>query len=134
MIATATYSIWSSVLFEYPGFTVSYELGLTNVPDFDAHIEIYTADKIVRVQYDSAFIKNAPTTTRILERVGQGFRKTSFRETYEDEYTLELKEFYDCVTNGKVIKTSAEDARLELDLFSMIMQGQADRQEGAEDK
>ncbi|KAH8652918.1 NAD binding Rossmann fold oxidoreductase [Ilyonectria robusta] len=108
----------------YPDFAVSYESGLTNVPDFDAHIEVYSANKIVRVKYDSAYIKGAPTTIRVVEGVGGALRETLVRQTYEDEYTLELKEFYEAVVHGKPIKTSAQDARLDLEIFGMILQWQ----------
>jgi predicted dehydrogenase len=104
-----------------PGFTVSYDSGLSDVPDFDAHIQVYSANKIVRVKYEWAYIKGAQTTMRIVESSDDTYREPFIRHTQEDEYTLELKEFYRAVTTGKPIKTSAQDARMDLDIF---MQGQ----------
>ena len=100
---------------------MSYESGLTQVMEFDAHIELYSTNKIVKVQYDSAFIKGTPTTLHVTETVGGVYKKSLIRHTFEDEYTLELKEFYGAVVEGKSIKTSAEDARKELEIFKMIL-------------
>lgn len=123
--------MWS-VLFRYDNFPVVYESGLTNVPTFDAHIEVYAADKIGRVNYDSPYVKGLPTTMTIREKIdgpdGSGYQERFVRKTYEDAYMKELLEFYDCAVKGKTPKTTAEDARLDLDLFKMIMQkGAADQ-------
>ncbi len=48
------------VLFQYDGFPVSYESGLSGVPQFDAHIEVYSSDKIVRVEFDTPYIQGPP--------------------------------------------------------------------------
>ncbi|EOD43205.1 NAD(P)-binding protein [Neofusicoccum parvum] len=115
------YPIWS-VLFQYDGFAVTYESGLNSVPVFDAHIEIYSADKIVRINYDSPYVKGLPTTMTVRERIGSdGYQERTLRTTYEDLYTKEFKEWHSCVTSGRTPKTSIEDARKDLDIFNMIM-------------
>lgn len=50
-----------------------------------------------------------------------GFQERTVRRTYEDPFSLEMLEFYDCVVNGKEVKTSAADARNELELWRMIL-------------
>ncbi|TLD22400.1 hypothetical protein PspLS_07749 [Pyricularia sp. CBS 133598] len=64
------------VLFDYGHFGVTYESDLSSVPDFDAHIEVYSADRIVRVEFNSPYVKE-----------------------------------------GKEVKTSAADARKDVELF-----------------
>jgi hypothetical protein len=49
------------------------------------------------------------------------FRDIVVRKTYEDSYTLEMKELYAVVTEGKQIKTTAEDAKKDVEIFGMIM-------------
>ncbi|KAH7403007.1 hypothetical protein BKA64DRAFT_721828 [Cadophora sp. MPI-SDFR-AT-0126] len=115
------FPFWN-VLFQYAGFTVSYESGLIGVPNFDANIEVYSADKSVKVQYDSAYIKGTPTTLHVVENIDGAAKETHLRQTYEDEYTLELKEFYKVVTQGLPIKTSARDSKEDLGIFKMILQ------------
>lgn len=100
-----------------------YESGVDNIPRFDCHIEVYSMDKSVRVQYDSPYIKGLPTTMHVRENMGDGaYKETTVRRTYEDNYTLEMKELYDVVTKGKPVKTSIQDAADDIKLFQMIMQ------------
>ncbi|PSN72615.1 NAD(P)-binding protein [Corynespora cassiicola Philippines] len=118
-----------TVLFEYEGFAVTFESGFNSVPTFDAHIEVYSEEKIVRVNYDTPFVKGLPVSMTVREKVagreGQetfGFQERTVRRTYEDPFTLEMLEFYDCVVNGKKVKTSAEDSIQDLDLWKMVLQ------------
>ncbi|XDG05190.1 hypothetical protein ABKA04_004805 [Annulohypoxylon sp. FPYF3050] len=117
-----------SVLFDYGSFAVTYESGLINVPEFDAHIEVYSSDKIVRVEFDSPYVKGLPTLMVVKENIdGSGFQERKIRKTYEDAYTLEFKELYRCVVEGESPKTSAADARYDIELFRMILQAGSDR-------
>ncbi|KAG9503802.1 hypothetical protein J7337_003759 [Fusarium musae] len=117
-----------SVLFQYDDFPVTYESGLSGVPQFDAHIEVYSANKIVRVNFDSPYVKGLPVIMTIREKIGEGgFQERIIRKTYEDPYTLEMLDLYDCVVGGKVPKTSAVDARKDVELFEMILKAGADR-------
>ncbi|KAL8366105.1 hypothetical protein RB595_004736 [Gaeumannomyces hyphopodioides] len=123
------------VLFDYGHFGVTYESGLSSVPDFDAHIEVYSAEKIVRVEFDSPYVKGLPTTMTVRERVpggdGGGFQERRVRKTYTDAYTLELQELYRCVVEGKEVKTSAADARKDIELFQMILRAGAAKLQGS---
>lgn len=56
-----------------------------------------------------------------LQGKGDGFQERVVRKTYEDPYTIEFLEFWRCVREKAVPKTSAEDARGDLNLFRMIM-------------
>ena len=120
--------IWN-VLFQYEGFPVMYESGIIDVPRFDAHIEIYSREKIVRVDYDTPYVKGLPVTMTVRERIdgakGDGYQERIVRKTYEDPFTLEFLEFYRCATEKTVPKTSAVDARDDLDLIKMIFQAES---------
>jgi predicted dehydrogenase len=123
--ASVATPIWT-VLFQYDGFPVTYESGINNVPIFDAHIEIYSQEKIVRVNYDTPYVKGLPVTMTIREKIngakGDGYQERTVRKTYEDPYTLEFLQFHKCVLEKGSSKTSPEDFRQDLDLFKMIMQ------------
>lgn len=66
-------------------------------------------------------MKGLQTTLHICEKDGDGYRETIIRRTYEDPYTLQLKELYDWVVHGTPVKTTAEDAELDSHIFQMIM-------------
>ncbi|KAF6808287.1 oxidoreductase [Colletotrichum sojae] len=120
-----------SVLFKYDDFPVTYESGIIGVPEFDAHIEVYSANKIVRVNFDTPYVKGLPVTMTVKERIGaDGFQERTIRKTYQDPYTTEFLELYDCVVGGKAPKTSAADARNDIELFKMILQADAGRFRG----
>ncbi|KAK6344753.1 hypothetical protein TWF718_006710 [Orbilia javanica] len=114
--------MWT-VLFDYPNFAVTYESGFNNIPLFDASIEIFTDNKVVTIKYDTPYVKGLPTTIVIREKVGDGtgYQERVLRSSYEDPYTKQMKEWWECMVNGKEIKTTIEDAALELDLFKMIL-------------
>jgi hypothetical protein len=111
-----------NVLFQYPGFVVSYESGIDNIPRFDAHLEIYSMDKSIRVQYDTPYVKGLPVTMHICEGKGEAYIETTIRKTYEDPYTIEFKRLYELVRHDKAVKTTAEDSTRDLEIFGMIMQ------------
>ena len=110
-----------TVLFKYPCFTLLYESGIDRIPRFDAHIEVYSMTKSVRVQWDTPFIKGLPVTMHVSENIGGGLQERMVRKTYEDPYVLEMKALYDSVAHNKPVKTTAADAAHELELFGMIM-------------
>ena len=110
-------------MFQYPGFTVNYESGINDVPIFDAHLEVFSKTKIVKVQWDSPFVKGLPITMTVRENVDNtgAYRETVTRKTYEDPYTLQMRELYALVTEDKPVKTTIEDAAKDIDTFRMIM-------------
>jgi predicted dehydrogenase len=73
------------------------------------------------MQWDTPWVKGLPTTLHIAENVDGALKETTIRRTYEDPYTLEMKELYEWVANGQPIKTTAADARYDQEIFQMIM-------------
>ncbi|KAL4920466.1 hypothetical protein BDW62DRAFT_6205 [Aspergillus aurantiobrunneus] len=117
--------IWTAT-FDYGSFPVVYESGINQVPVFDAHIEVYGPDKIVRVNYDTPYIKGLPTTMTVREKTtgprgGKGYQERHLRTTYEDSYTVEFKAWYESIVNGFEPKTSIGDARQDVDLMRMLL-------------
>ncbi len=92
------------------------------MPRFDASIEIFGDNKTVKVTYDTPFVKGLPVTMNVRDTLPDGsFRDSVIRRTYEDPFTLELKEVYEWVVNGKAVKTTVEDARNDIVTLGMIM-------------
>ncbi|KAL4957712.1 hypothetical protein BDW69DRAFT_8195 [Aspergillus filifer] len=117
--------IWTTT-FDYGSFPVVYESGINQVPIFDAHIEIYGHDKIVRINYDTPYVKGLPTTMTVRERTtgprgDECYQERHVRTTYEDSYTIEFKEWYEIIVNNKEPKTTIEDAQQDVDLMRMLM-------------
>lgn len=115
----------TSALLQYNGFSVSYESGIDNIPRFDAHIEVHGMNKVIRIQYDTPYIKGLPVTLHIIENDGGVYKKTKVRKSYEDPYTLEMKAFWEMVANGVAPKTTVADAKEDFEVFSMLMRSHA---------
>lgn len=112
-------------------FSVTYESGIDSVPRFDSHLTVYGENKTVSIQYDTPYIKGLPIKVIIDEINEHGEAVTrEILSSYEDAYTAELKELHSCLTSGKAIKTTAEDAMQDLILFKMMFE-QYDRQQAA---
>lgn len=115
-----------SAIFNYrnktgESYSVTYESGIDSVPRFDANLAVYGERKTVSIQYDTPYVKALPIKVKVDELNEHG--EATSREilsSFEDAYTVELKEVYDCFVNGKAIKTTAADASMELELFDMM--------------
>jgi predicted dehydrogenase len=103
-------------------FAVTYESGIDAVPRFDAHLAVYGETKTVSIQYDTPYVKGLPIKVRVDELVDGKAVTREVLASYEDAYTVELKEMYECFTTGKEIKTSVEDAMNDLYLWTMMME------------
>ncbi|KAM0231062.1 hypothetical protein ACHAP5_011187 [Fusarium lateritium] len=104
-----------------PESTLSYESGFDNVPRFDAHLEVYSSNKTVRVQYDTPFVKGLPVTMHVSENADGAYKESTIRKSYEDPYTQEMKAFWEMVVEGKTPKTTVQDAMQDLEIFAMAM-------------
>ncbi|KAE8552935.1 hypothetical protein EYB25_004314 [Talaromyces marneffei] len=117
-----------SAIFTFPSssaagenFSVTYESGIDTIPDFDAHLAIYGSNKRVSIQYDSPYVKGLPIKVRVEEVNEYGEKQVKeILSSYEDAYTAELTEMYECFLNGRPIKTSTEDAMNDLRLYDAM--------------
>lgn len=111
-----------SAIFQYPGFAVAYESGVDQVARFDASIEVFGDTKTVKVCIDTPFVKGLPTTMVVKETTPEGgYKESTIRRTYEDPFTLEMKEVYEWVVDGKAPKTHPADARQDLEILGMLL-------------
>ncbi|EJT98665.1 NADP-binding protein [Dacryopinax primogenitus] len=98
-----------SAMFDYGSFVCTYETGVDQVGRFDACVEVFGGDKRVKLDYDTPFIKGLPI--HIIKII----------PTFEDPYTLEMKELWDAIVEGKEFKSTVEDARKEVEIWAMIV-------------
>ncbi|KAK9350579.1 hypothetical protein V1523DRAFT_458097 [Lipomyces doorenjongii] len=108
--------------FDYGLFVCTYETAIDNIPRFDACIEVFSLTKTIRVQYDTPYVKGLPIVMIIQENVDGEYQQRIVRKTYEDPYTVQAKKLHAHITEGKKVKTVAEDAKLDLEIFKMIIQ------------
>ncbi|MFH5182433.1 Gfo/Idh/MocA family protein [Paenibacillus sp. TAB 01] len=111
-----------SALLEYDGFYTTFETGVDNQRRFDAHIEVYSSAKSLKVQYDTPYIRHLPTRLIVSETIGDAYYESVVRPTFKDPYTHELEYFYDVVTQELQPKTTPEDFKQDLSLFQGIIE------------
>ncbi len=73
------------------------------------------------IQYDTPYIKGLPINVTVdeLNEHGEASRREVL-SSFEDAYTVELKEMHGCFTEGRSFKTTAEDAMRDVELFERM--------------
>jgi predicted dehydrogenase len=110
-----------TALLEYDDYYVTYETGVDEQVRFDAHIEVYAESSMLRVQYDTPYVRHFPTVLITEETSGAALHRTVSRPHLKDPYTHELEYFHHVVTEKQIPKTSPEDYVEDLDLFAEII-------------
>lgn len=112
----------TSATFDYGHFAAYYDALIDEVGLFDAMIEVRTHTKRLRIVYDTPYIRNLPTRLEITEGTHEGVRSRTLGPFYQDAFANELKVFHRHVVDGTQPKTSLEDSRKDLALFTKIVE------------
>ena len=122
--ATARHSgTYLTACFDYGDYVCTFETGMDQIPRFDCHIEVYSDDRVVRLEYDTPYVRNLPTRVSVVEANGSGgVRQTRTQPTWGDAFVTEWKAFHRSVTQGLPARVSARDFRLDLELFIEMAQ------------
>jgi predicted dehydrogenase len=110
-----------TALLDYDDYVVAYETGVDEQLRFDAHLEVYTDSAMLRVQYDTPYVRHLPTTLIVEQTVGTGLRRSVNRPHLKDPYTFELEYFHRTVMDQTTPKTTPEDFVEDLDLFAELI-------------
>lgn len=95
-----------------------YETGIDTIPRFDAHVEVYGAERVLRVQYDTPYVRNLPIRLHVTEANGRGgVVERAEQPQWGDAFVAEWQAFYTNVTEQRAPKTSPADFRQDLELF-----------------
>lgn len=135
IVGVVTNEPFYSAIFSYSDrngnpYSVTFESGIDSVPRFDAHLTVYGQNKTVSIEYNTPSVKELPIRVVVEEMNEHGeSQKREVLSSYEDAYAAELKELYACLVRGQPIRTTAEDAMMDLKLFRMMFE-QYDRQCG----
>jgi predicted dehydrogenase len=104
--------------FDYGAYVCHFETGIDHIARFDAHLEVYGEAKVVRVQYDTPYVRNSPIRLLITEANERGgVIQRDSHPTWGDPFVEQWKSFYENVTENKLPKTSPADFALDLELF-----------------
>ena len=112
-----------TAVFDYGSYVCHFETGVDQIPRFDAHLEVYGTEKVVRVQYDTPYVRNLPIRLLITESNGRGgVTHLESHPTWGDPFVAEWKSFYTNITNNQAPKTGPADFVRDLELFTEMAQ------------
>jgi predicted dehydrogenase len=111
--------LYMAAAFDYGPFVCQFETGIDGIARFDAHLEVYGSQKVVRIQYDTPYVRNSPIRLFITEDNGRGGVTTlDSNPVWGDPFVAEWKAFYDNITEKKAPKTGPADFLHDLELFA----------------
>ena len=103
---------------DYRHYVCQIEIALDHLPRFDTYLEVYTEREVLRVDYDTPYIRHIPAKLQITGTHGMaGITSTSRFSTRRDSFALEWQSFYEDIRHRRQPKTSVADAREDLVLF-----------------
>ncbi len=107
--------------FDYGSFVCQFATEVDNLPRFDAHIEVLSPSRIVRVNFDTPYVRNMPGRLHVTDLDDAGMARSASSLAWRDPFVLEWIAFHENVTQRKQPKTSLQDAREDLVLFKMMV-------------
>ena len=108
--------------FDYGDFVCLFSTGLDEIPRYDTYLEVYTASSVVRVDFDTPYVRNVPARLSVVEAHGPaGVRRRTSYPSRRDSFVAEWAAFYECVTRAARPRMTIEDARLDLELSLEII-------------
>ncbi len=106
---------------DYGSFVCQLEIGVDAVGRMDAHLELYAGSRVIRVEYDTPYVRNLPARLVVTEaHGGVGVAHATSYPTRRDSFVLEWEAFHDCITTGRAPQTPLADAREDVALFCAI--------------
>ena len=83
---------------------------------------MYGAEAVVRVDYDTPYVRNLPTRLTVTRARGRHGVGTAYQHDWGDSFTEEWRSLAASVAAGTAPKTSPSDFRNDLELSGRIME------------
>jgi predicted dehydrogenase len=108
--------------FDYGSYVCHFETGVDAIPRFDAHLEVFTQEHVLRVQYDTPYVRNLPIRLSLTESNGRGgVNERVELPAWGDAFVAEWQAFYRSVVEGQPVKTTPDDFREDLELYQAMI-------------
>lgn len=120
LYAATRHDAWYvSGAFDHETFVSHLEIGFDRIPRVDAHAEVYGAERVVRLEFGTPFVRNLPVRLVVTEPEGErGAAERTVVPEWTDPFVREWEAFHTAVVDGAEPKTSVADARQDLELFA----------------
>jgi predicted dehydrogenase len=122
VLSASTRGSYVASTIDYGDFVCHFEVGVDDIPRYDAHIEIFGARHVLRLRWDVPYVRNLPTTLSVLEADDRGgFSERTSMPEWGDPFVAEWLAFHECVTAREQPAASAADFRHDLELFGQMV-------------
>ncbi|MCA9895105.1 MAG: Gfo/Idh/MocA family oxidoreductase [Anaerolineae bacterium] len=119
--------IYQTATLDYGDYVCLFETGIDNIPRFDAFLEVYGRDQVVRVDYNTPYVRNLPIRLTVTKSTdGKNTIQEVIHPGWGDAFTEEWRAFYDNVTHNRTPKTSPADFRHDLVIFQQMIKSMSD--------
>jgi predicted dehydrogenase len=109
---------YMAAVFDYGSYVCQFETGIDAIPRFDGHLEVYGNERVVRIQYDTPYVRNLPIRLIVTERNGRGgVERVDSHPTWGDPFVAEWNALYENIIGNKEPKTGPADFLQDLELF-----------------
>jgi predicted dehydrogenase len=110
--------LYLTAAFDYGSYVCQFETGIDAIPRFDASLEVYDEKQVLRVQYDTLYVRNLPIRLFVTETNGDGSAiERAEHPGRGDPFVSEWQAFHENIMNHREPKTSPADFRKDLELF-----------------
>jgi predicted dehydrogenase len=111
-----------TALFDYGSYVCQFETGVDAIPRFDGHLEVYGSQRVVRIQYDTPYVRNLPIRLFVTESNGRGgVERIESQPIWGDPFIAEWNAFYDNILGKALPKTGPTDFAEDLELFGEMV-------------
>jgi predicted dehydrogenase len=108
--------------FDYGSYVCQFETGVDQIPRFDAYLEVSTPREVIRVDYDTPYVRHLPARLSTIEASEPaGYTRAEGFPTRNDSFVAEWQAFHANIAQGTRPKTSIADARQDLVLFQEMV-------------
>ena len=116
-----------SAVFDYGDFLCHFTTGGDSLPRYDTWLAVYGAERVIRVDYDTPYVRNLPIRLSVLETTdGRNVIRRVAQPGWGDAFVEEWRAFHHSCLSGQPAKTSPEDFREDLVIFASMIALMAD--------
>lgn len=110
-----------SAAFDYGSYVCQFETGVDLIPRFDAGLQVYGDRTVIRVLYDTPYVRNLPIRLVVTSATESGVSEQNEHPGWGDAFVIEWEALYDNIQHQRTPKTSPEDFRQDLELFKAMI-------------
>jgi predicted dehydrogenase len=116
------YGVYLTAAFDYGDFVCQFDTGVDDIPRFDAHLEVFGANQVIKVIYDTPYVRNLPTRLLVKSANGAGgVHEETILPDWRDPFVAEWEALYHSIETGTLPKTGPEDFGADLELFQAMI-------------